>query len=79
MSDKKCRRIDLEGHPVDGIRFVSEGNKTACTVKRDEILKDAGPYLKKFVTRRWTHKESQQTTPPPEEKTQHQTGNQNSR
>ena len=58
MSAKKCRRIDVEGHPVDGIRFVSKGDKAACDAKRDEILKDAGPYLKKFVTRRWEHKES---------------------
>ena len=71
MSDKKCRRIDVVGHPVDGIRFVSNGDKAACEVKRAEILKDAGPYLKKFVTRRWTHKESQLTTPTPKETERH--------
>jgi len=58
MSDKKCCLIEVEGHPVDGIKFVSKGDKAACEVKRAEILKDAGPYLKKFVTRRWEHKES---------------------
>jgi fructose-1,6-bisphosphatase/sedoheptulose 1,7-bisphosphatase-like protein len=72
MSDKKCRRIDVEGHPIDGIRFIAKGDKTACEAKRDEILQDAGPYLKKFVTRRWKHQETQLTTPTPEEKTQHQ-------
>jgi len=58
MSDKKCCLIEVEGHPVDVIKFVSKGDKAACEVKRAEILKDAGPYLKKFVTRRWEHKES---------------------
>ncbi len=67
MSDKKCRWIDVVGHPVDGIRFLSKGDKAACEVKRAEILKDAGPYLKKFVTRRWKHKEHQMTTPTPKE------------
>ncbi len=71
MSEKKSRQVEVEGHPVDGIRFVSTGDKTACSVKRDEILKDAGPYLKKFVTRRWKHKEHQMTTPTPKETEQH--------
>ncbi len=72
MSDKKCCKIDVEAHPIDGIRFVSKGDKTACTAKRDEILKDAGPYMTKFVTRRWKHKESEMTTPTPKETEQHQ-------
>jgi len=70
MADKKCCRIDVKSHPVDGIRFEAEGDKTACEVKRDEILKDAGPYMKKFVIRRWKHKELE-TTPTPEDEKQH--------
>ena len=70
MSDEKRCRIDVKSHPVDGIRFISEGVRAACDAKRDEILKDAGPYMKKLVIRRWRHKELD-VTPTPEDKKQH--------
>jgi hypothetical protein len=57
MSDKKCR-MDIKSHPIKGIEIISIGEKAACDAKRKEAIKDAGPYLKKFVTRRWVHKET---------------------
>jgi hypothetical protein len=67
MSEEKHCRIDIKSHPVDGIRFEVEGDKAACDAKRDEILKDAGPYMKKLVIRRWKY-ENLEATPSLEDK-----------
>ena len=56
MEEKKCR-IDLEAHPIDGIRIKAKGDKAACEAKQAEVLKNAGPFLTKFTKRRWDHVE----------------------
>jgi len=56
MEEKKCR-IDLEAHPIDGIRIKAKGDKAACEAKQAEVLKNAGPFLTKFTKRRWIHVE----------------------
>ena len=56
MEENKCR-IDLEAHPIDGIRIKAKGDKAACEAKQAEVLKNAGPFLTKFTKRRWDYVE----------------------
>jgi hypothetical protein len=56
MEDNKCP-VDTEGHPITGIRFKAKGDKAACDAKLAEVLKDVGPFLTKFIKRRWDHVE----------------------
>ena len=58
MTEKRCR-VDFEGHPVDGWRVKAEGEKAACDAKLDELLRNLGPYGKKYLKRRWEFKASE--------------------
>ena len=57
MSEKRCD-LDVVGHPVDVWRIKAKGDKATCDEKLAELLKNAGPYMEKLVTRRWEYEES---------------------
>ncbi len=54
---KKSCRLDIVAHPIDGIRIKAKGDKAACEAKQAEVLKNAGPFLTKFMKRRWDYVE----------------------
>jgi hypothetical protein len=58
MSKKGCP-VDIVDHPVDGWRVKAEGEKATCDAKLDELLRNLGPYGKKYLKRRWEFKKAE--------------------
>jgi len=69
MTDKKCR-IDIVADPTYGIKIVSTGDRASCDEKRAKVTQHTGPYLDKFINKRWEHVDPPTTTPSPIKKTQ---------